>query len=41
MFDPVFSKVLVAYDGSDPSKRALDHAAKMGLGGREYKIVKV
>jgi nucleotide-binding universal stress UspA family protein len=25
----VFSKVLVAYDGSDPSKRALDHAAKM------------
>jgi nucleotide-binding universal stress UspA family protein len=29
MFDPVFSKVLVAYDGSDPSKRALDHAAKM------------
>jgi nucleotide-binding universal stress UspA family protein len=29
MFDPVFSKVLVAYDGSDASKRALDHAAKM------------
>jgi len=29
MFDPVFSKVLVAYDGSDPSKRALDHAAKL------------
>ena len=29
MFDLVFSKVLVAYDGSDPSKRALDHAAKM------------
>ncbi len=29
MFDPVFSNVLVAYDGSDPSKRALDHAAKM------------
>ena len=29
MFDPVFSKVLVAYDGSEPSKRALDHAAKM------------
>ena len=25
----MFSKVLVAYDGSDPSKRALDHAAKM------------
>jgi nucleotide-binding universal stress UspA family protein len=29
MFDPVFSKVLVAYDGSEPSRRALDHAAKM------------
>jgi nucleotide-binding universal stress UspA family protein len=29
MFDPVFSKVLVAYDGSDASKRALDHAVKM------------
>ena len=29
MFDPVFSKVLVAFDGSEPSKRALDHAAKM------------
>ena len=29
MFDPVFSKVLVAYDGSEPSKRALDHGAKM------------
>jgi nucleotide-binding universal stress UspA family protein len=29
MFDPVFSKVLVAYDGSDPSKRAIDYATKM------------
>ena len=29
MFDPVFTKVLVAYDGSEPSKRALDHGAKM------------
>ena len=29
MFDPMFSKILVAYDGSEPSKRALDHAAKM------------
>ena len=29
MFDPIFSKILVAYDGSDPSHRALDHAAKM------------
>lgn len=25
----MFSKVLLAYDGSDASKRALDHAAKM------------
>jgi nucleotide-binding universal stress UspA family protein len=29
MFDPVFSKVLVAYDGSDASKRALDYGVKM------------
>lgn len=28
MFDPIFSRVLVAYDGSEPSKRALDLAAK-------------
>ena len=28
MFDPLFSKILVAFDGSEPSKRALDHAAK-------------
>ncbi|MBN1681988.1 universal stress protein [Candidatus Bathyarchaeota archaeon] len=29
MFDPVFSKILVAYDGSEASDRALDSAAKM------------
>ena len=29
MFDPLFSKILIAFDGSEPSKRALDHAAKM------------
>lgn len=29
MFDPVFSKILVAFDGSEPSKRALDLATKM------------
>ena len=29
MFDPVFSKILVAFDGSAPSKRALDYAVKM------------
>ena len=28
MFDPLFSRILVAYDGSEPSKRALDLAAK-------------
>ncbi|MGD2142644.1 MAG: universal stress protein [Candidatus Bathyarchaeota archaeon] len=28
MFDPLFSKILVAFDGSEPSKRALDYAAK-------------
>jgi nucleotide-binding universal stress UspA family protein len=28
MFDPIFSKILVAYDGSDPSRHALDIAAK-------------
>lgn len=28
MFDPIFSRILVAYDGSEPSKRALDLAAK-------------
>ena len=28
MFDPLFSKILIAFDGSEPSKRALDHAAK-------------
>ena len=28
MFDPMFSRILVAYDGSEPSKRALDLAAK-------------
>ncbi len=28
MFDPLFSKILVAFDGSEPSKRALDIAAK-------------
>jgi nucleotide-binding universal stress UspA family protein len=28
MFDPLFSKILVAFDGSEPSKRALDLAAK-------------
>jgi nucleotide-binding universal stress UspA family protein len=29
LFDPVFSKILVAFDGSAPSKRALDYAVKM------------
>jgi nucleotide-binding universal stress UspA family protein len=29
LFDPVFSRILVAYDGSEASKRALDTAAKM------------
>jgi nucleotide-binding universal stress UspA family protein len=28
MFDPIFSRILVAFDGSEPSKRALDIAAK-------------
>ena len=28
MFDPIFSKILVAFDGSDPSRHALDIAAK-------------
>jgi len=28
MFDPIFSKILVAFDGSESSKRALDIAAK-------------
>jgi nucleotide-binding universal stress UspA family protein len=28
MFDPIFSRILVAFDGSEPSKRALDVAAK-------------
>jgi len=28
MFDPIFSKILVAFDGSEPSKNALDLAAK-------------
>ena len=28
MFDPLFSRILVAFDGSEPSKRALDIAAK-------------
>lgn len=28
MFDPLFSKILVAFDGSEPSMRALDLAAK-------------
>ena len=28
MFDPIFSKIMVAYDSSEPSKRALDLAAK-------------
>ena len=28
MFDPIFSRIMVAYDGSEPSKRALDLAAK-------------
>lgn len=28
MFDPLFSRILVAFDGSEPSKRALDLAAK-------------
>ena len=28
MFDPLFSRILVAYDGSEPSQRALDLAAK-------------
>ena len=28
MFDPIFSKIMVAYDSSESSKRALDLAAK-------------
>ena len=28
MFDPLFSRILVAFDNSEPSKRALDLAAK-------------
>jgi nucleotide-binding universal stress UspA family protein len=28
MFDPLFTKIMVAFDGSEPSKRALDIAAK-------------
>jgi nucleotide-binding universal stress UspA family protein len=28
MFDPLFSRILVAFDGSNPSRRALDLAAK-------------
>ena len=28
MFDPIFSRIMVAYDDSEPSKRALDLAAK-------------
>ena len=28
MFDPLFSRILVAFDGSEPSKRALDLAVK-------------
>ena len=28
MFDPIFCRILVAFDGSEPSKRALDIAAK-------------
>jgi nucleotide-binding universal stress UspA family protein len=28
MFDPIFSRIMVAYDGSEPSTRALDLAAK-------------
>jgi len=28
MFDPIFSRIMVAYDSSEPSKRALDLAAK-------------
>lgn len=28
LFDPLFSRILVAFDGSEPSKRALDIAAK-------------
>jgi nucleotide-binding universal stress UspA family protein len=29
MFDPVFSRILVAYDGSEPAKNALEIAARM------------
>jgi len=29
MFDPVFSRLMIAYDGSEPSKHALEIAAKM------------
>ena len=29
MFDPIFSRIMVAYDDSEPSKRALDLAAKI------------
>ena len=28
MFDPIFCRILAAFDGSEPSKRALDIAAK-------------
>jgi len=28
MFDPIFSRIMVAFDNSEPSKRALDLAAK-------------
>jgi nucleotide-binding universal stress UspA family protein len=28
MFDPIFSRILVAFDNSEPSKRALDLASK-------------
>ncbi len=28
MFDPIFSRILIAFDNSEPSKRALDIAAK-------------
>ena len=31
MFDPLFSRILVAFDGSEPSKRALDYAQKMAV----------
>ncbi len=31
MFDPLFTRILVAFDGSEPSKRALDIAAKTAV----------